>query len=205
MKKLLIFTFALLCFTAAANAEIGIGLKAGGGQEDNNFVSQIASPSYSFTENSGIGGLEVLWQEGSLYGLNENQILGIKAGFQVRGELEYKEYVGRETLTNNIYEFPLTVYYKYVIPESKFNVWGGIGATISNVKWELKDMDSSASDTQKNTKVYPHIKGGVEWRAGKVFGLGLDLGYNFGSEFNTGLLKRDIKGFEGTLATRFYF
>lgn len=206
MKKLLIFAFTLLCFTSAAMAEIGLGLRLGGGQDDNNFESEIPSLNYSFTETNALVGIEFFWQQGGLLGLNENQILGIRAGIQGRGELEYKEYVNRDTLTNNIYEFPITAYYKYAIPDSQFNVWGGLGASISNVEWKLKDMDSSLSYKNNYTRVFPHIKGGVEWRKGKLFGLGLDLGYNFGGNFKQGdQLKRDISGFEGALAARFYF
>lgn len=207
MKKLLIFAFTLLCFTSAAMAEIGLGLRLGGGQDDNNFKSEIASSDYSFSENNGLVGLEGFWEQGGLYGLGEDQIFGIKVGVQKHGELEYKNYDSyyRETYTNNVYEFPITAYYKYVIPETQLNIWGGIGATISNTEWENKDMDTSDSFTKKNSKVFPHIKGGVEWRACKLFGLGLDLGYNFGGEFKYYDLKRDISGFEGALAARFYF
>lgn len=205
MKKLVISVFAVLCAVSFAAAEVGIGLRAGGGQDDNNFKSEIDSPSYSFDENNGLVGLEGFWEQGGLYGLGEDQIFGIKVGVQKHGELEYKDYDYRDTTTNNIYEFPITAYYKYILPETKFNLWGGLGATISNTEWENKDMDSNDSLTQKNTKVFPHIKGGVEWRASKLFGLGLDVGYNFGGEFKAGTLKRDIGGFEGALAVRFYF
>ena len=54
MKKLLIFAFTLLCFTSAAMAEIGLGLRLGGGQDDNNFESEIPSLNYSFTETNAL-------------------------------------------------------------------------------------------------------------------------------------------------------
>ena len=84
--------------------------------------------------------------------------------------------------------------------------WAGAGATMAKIKWEYKDYGTGDSDTLNNTLVYPHIKAGAEWRPNKTFGLGLDLGYNFGGQFKAaGAFKRDISGFEGFLAARFYF
>ncbi len=207
MKKLLVFAFALLCFTAAATAEVGIGIKAGGGEDTDNIKSVfISNPNnYSEETNNGIFGLEVLWQQEGLFNLPSGHFLGAKAGVDFHGEIEYEDYSTNDKMDVNIYKFPITLYYKYALPETQFNIWGGAGVTAAKVNWKYTDIGLGMSAESDNTKVYPHIKGGVEWRTGKLFGLGLDLGYNFGTEFNSGLLKRDISGFEGALAARFYF
>lgn len=205
MKKLVLSVFAMMFIASLASAEIGLGIKGGAGQDDNNWQSEFSSSNYSFDENNGFAGVEVLWQQGGLYGWDNSQIVGVKVGAEKRGELEYKDYDFRDITTNNIYQFTITSFYKYAPDDTQFNFWGGVGATIGRVKWEDKDMDSSYEVTQKNTLVYPHIKGGVEWRPTQLFGLGLDLGYNFGGNFKVGDIKRDIRGFEGALAARFYF
>ena len=60
-------------------------------------------------------------------------------------------------------------------------------------------------DEKNKRQIFPHIKAGVEFRPYKNFGLGLDVGYNYAKEFKAWSYKRDIGGFEGALAARFYF
>ena len=120
--------------------------------------------------------------------------------------MEYKDYDVEAKLTNNIYEIPLTAYFKYAPKDIKFNFWGGAGVTVGHVKWEDESLVSSNSETKSNTLVYPHIAAGIEWRPNKIFGLGLDAAYKFGGNYKLlGVLKRDVSGFEGFLAARFYF
>ena len=207
MKKLAISVFAVLFMASFAAAEVGIGIKAGGGEDTDNIKSVfISNPNnYSEETNNGILGLEVLWQQEGLFNLPAGHFLGAKAGVDFHGQVEYEDYSTNDKMDVNIYKFPVTLYYKYALPETQLNIWGGAGVTAAKINWEYTDMTLGMSAETDNTKVYPHIKCGVEWRSGQLFGLGLDLGYNFGGKFDKGVMKRDISGFEGALAARFYF
>ena len=208
MKKLYIIMFAVLSLAGFAAAEVGIGLKAGGGEDDNNLKEAfIVNPNnYSSDENSGVAGVEVLWQQGGLFNLDAQHVIGAKAGFDIHGEAKFKDFTTDQQIKTNIFKIPVTAYYKYAPQEMPFNFWAGAGATMAKIKWEYNDYGTGDSASLSNTLVYPHIKAGAEWRPNKLFGLGLDVGYNFGGEFKAaGAFKRDISGFEGFLAARFYF
>lgn len=183
------------------SAEVGIGLKAGLGSTKSDYEDLYDSihSSKSYEDSSmGLFGVEVLYEQANLFNIGENNYLGVKAGFSVRGDEEIK--IPGDTLTASYYEIPLTVYFKKAFADSKWSLMGGAGVAFGKATEETNYTEASVN------KIFPFITAGAEVRFVKWFGLGLDLKYNFGAKMEEdGFVAKDVSGLEGAVAARFYF
>ena len=143
------------------------------------------------SKSGGIFALEVLHEWPS----SEENKIGVKAGLDFYGENELKLH-GLGTATEETYAIPVTVYYKWDKGLQNWSYWLGLG--LSYIHTELDDLSDS--------KFFPHITGGVEYRFTQAFALGLDLKYNFSSKITKdGAVLSDRSGLSAALAGRFYF
>jgi hypothetical protein len=187
----------VFAFAGLARAELGIGIKAGAVSAKGN-AKDIYEAAFSNPESVE---LQVLLGFEGFYE-RAGGGLGIRVSAELAGADHYEGYSGGKLYRDTVYTYkaPLTLYYKYGPQDSKFHFWAGGGATYMHVNYD--DSDLSAS------KVFPHVKGGIECRFTKHFGLGLDAGYNFSAKAETkginGIYK-DLTGIEGAVAMRFYF
>ncbi len=203
MRKLFIIMFCVFSLASFAAAEVGIGLKVGMGQDDDNLKATFLSDpnNYSSDESKGIGGVELIWQQQ----VEQESILGVKLGLDIYDKLKYSDLAANDEMNVDGYKIPVTVFYKYAPSEMPLNFWVGPGVTLACSDWEYNYHPTAFSAEKNKRQIFPHIKAGVEFRPYKNFGLGLDVGYNYAKEFKAWSYKRDIGGFEGALAARFYF
>lgn len=195
MKKLVLLALAIICLGSFSFAAVGLGVKLGVGENDPKTMDEMfdASLNATFSESPGIFGLEAFYEQG------DKNKLGAKIGLDFYGEnkLEIRSY---GDVTETTYALPLTIYYKYDpgIKEISFNA----GAGVTFIDSEVDD----SGDTLSESKLFPHITAGAEYRFSEVFGLGLDIKYNFSAkvEKNDAVLS-DRSGLSGALAARFYF
>ncbi|MDR0734858.1 MAG: outer membrane beta-barrel protein [Elusimicrobiota bacterium] len=197
MKKLFVAVIAVFAFAGLARAEFGIGIKAGAVSAKGN-TKDIYEANLNDTDTIEIPAL--LGFEGFFERAGGG--LGVRVSAELAGSDRYEGYRGGRLYKDTVYTYkvPLTVYYKYGPLDSKFHFWAGGGATYMLVNYD--DSNLSAN------KVFPHVKGGVECRFSRLFGLGLDVGYNFSAKTKaTGAAKvyKDLTGIEGAVAARFYF
>lgn len=197
MKKLLVSLLSFFCFASFSVAgDWGAGVKLGVGQNDPKSLNEAFDYlGGELTEGNGIFGLEVLHE----WHLNDDiNKLGVKVGLDVYGENEWKNSY-YHTVTETIYSFPITLYYKQDYGVKNWSWFAGAG--ISFMKGEVEE----GSDTYKKNTVFPHITAGAEYRFTDLFALGLDLKYNINAELKKGGYKSDRSGLSGALTARFYF
>ena len=108
MKKWLVAVFAVLFFAPISFADNwGFGVKLGVAETDPKTLNDVLDASGGkLTEGEGLFGLEVLHEWNLNSDINK---LGLKIGFDVYGENEYKSSLISK-ITENFYAFPLTVY-----------------------------------------------------------------------------------------------
>lgn len=197
MKKLVIAVLSVLFFIPVSWAgDWGTGIKLGLGQNDPKTLNEVFDYlGGELTEGNGIFGLEVLHE----WELNDDiNKLGAKVGLDVYGENEWKNPY-YHTVTETIYAFPLTVYFKQEYGLKKWSWFAGAGLTF--MKGEVEE----GPETYKDSQVFPHIAVGTEYRFTKLFALGLDLKYNINAELKKGSYKTDRSGISAALTGRFYF
>ncbi|MBQ7908262.1 MAG: porin family protein [Elusimicrobiaceae bacterium] len=196
MKKLFIMVLSVLFFAPAVFADNwGAGIKLGVGQNDPESLNDIYDYiGGKLTEGNGIFGLEVLheWELN-----NDLDKIGVKLGIDIYGENELKSYPYR--ITETIYAFPLTAYYKQEYGIERWSWFAGAGLTF--MKGEIED----GPETYKDSQVFPHIVAGAEYRFTKLFALGFEAKYNIGAKLKKGNYKTDRSGISGALTARFYF
>ena len=107
------------------------------------------------SKSGGIFALEVLHEWPS----SEENKIGVKAGLDFYGENELKLH-GLGTATEETYAIPVTVYYKWDKGLQNWSYWLGLG--LSYIHTELDDLSDS--------KFFPHITGGVEYRLERSLG-----------------------------------
>ena len=196
MKKWLVAVFAVLFFAPISFADNwGFGVKLGVAETDPKTLND-ALDAYGgkLTEGEGLFGLEVLHE----WNLNDDiNKLGLKLGLDVYGENEWKDYPDK--VTETIYAFPLTVYYKQDYGVKNRSWFAGAGITL--MKGEAEDGPA----TYKDSQVFPHITAGAEYRFTELFALGLEAKYNINAELKKGFYTTDRSGISGSLTGRFYF
>ena len=202
MKKLLVSLLSVFCFASFAVAgDWGAGVKLGVGENDpktlNKFFDYYGG---KLTEGNGIFGLEVFYE----WNLNDDvNKLGWKVGLDVYGENEWKAYPYK--ITETIYAFPITFYYKQDYGVKNWSWFAGAG--ISFMKGEVED----GLATYKDSTVFPHITAGAEYRFTEVFALGLEAKYNINAKLTKYipegplLYTTDRSGISAALTGRFYF
>lgn len=196
MKKLLVSLLSVFCFASFAVAgDWGAGVKLGVGENDPKSLNE-AFDYYGgkLTEGNGIFGLEVFYE----WNLNDDvNKLGWKVGLDVYGENEWK--YSYYKVTETIYAFPITFYYKQDYGVKNWSWFAGAGITL--MKGEAED----GPDTYKDSQVFPHITAGAEYRFTEVFALGLEAKYNINAELKKGFYTTDRSGISAALTGRFYF
>ena len=197
MKKLFIMVLSVLFFAPVVFADNwGAGIKLGVGQNDPESLNDIYdNVGGKLTEGNGIFGLEVLheWELN-----NDLDKIGVKLGIDIYGENEGKNPY-YHTITETIYAFPLTVYYKQDYGVERWSWFAGAGLTF--MKGEVEE----GLETYKDSQVFPHIIAGAEYRFTKLFALGFEAKYNIGAELEKGSYKTDRSGLSASLTARFYF
>jgi hypothetical protein len=202
MKRLVLLAAILSVVSAPCFAEFGLGVKLGAGQNDPKDLQAAFDTdpgNRKLTKSPAFFSLEGLY-EGNLLGLEGENKLGVKLGVDIYGQNKYENHTYNHKVTETTYALPISVYYKYDPGVKKFAFYGGAGATFISTKIEINNHDESES------KVFPHIIAGTEYRFSKLFALGLDLKYNISAKvekYNT--VMSDRSGFGGALAGRFYF
>lgn len=196
MKKLLVSLLSIFYFASFAVAgDWGAGVKLGVGENDPKSLNEVFDYyGGKLTEGNGIFGLEVLheWNLDS-----EIEKVGLKLGLDIYGENEWKAYPYK--ITETIFAFPLTVYYKQDYGVKNWSWFAGAGITL--MKGEAEDGPS----TYKDSQVFPHITAGAEYRFTELFALGLEAKYNINAELKKGFYTTDRSGISGSLTGRFYF
>ena len=191
---------AVCCFAPFVFADNwGFGVKLGVSSNDPKTLNEaLEGAGGKLTEGDGVFGLEVLHE----WNLNDDiNKLGLKLGLDVYGENEWKNYPYK--VTETIYAFPLTVYYKQDYGVERWSWFAGAGITF--MRGELDDGD----ETFNENIVFPHITAGAEYRFTEVFALGLEAKYNFSAEIEKHIYSMDYKtdrsGLGVSLTGRFYF
>ena len=208
MKKLCIALAAVFALSAAASAEVGVGLKLGMFKQSDNLDKTFAwDSSDKISDDKYFGGLEFLFQD---Y-FATNSMIGFKVGAEMRAPLKrtITALPGGPYLKNDLYTFPVTLYYKYAPTCFPLEFWLGGGVSAGYSKWTSNYV--TGSTTASSMIVFPHLNAGLELRASDHIGIGIDGAYNFNAksaeDFGVGRAnyKRDISGLEGNLALRYYF
>ena len=114
------------------------------------------------------------------------------------GENEWKNSY-YHTVTETIYAFPITLYYKQDYGVKNWSWFAGAGITF--MKGEMEEGPS----TYKDSQVFPHITAGAEYRFTELFALGLEAKYNINAELKKGFYTTDRSGISAALTGRFYF
>lgn len=197
MKKLL---FAVLCLGCLSSftwgGQWGAGVKVGVGQNDPKTLEALFDHATAYdrkiTRSGGFFAVEVLHEWDFQSPANK---IGLKLGADIYGENELKIY-GLGTATEETYAIPLSVYYKRENGTQEWSYSVGLGATY--IDTEVDDVSDS--------KIFPHIMAGAEYRFTKTFALGLDLKYNIAAKVKKeGDVLSDRSGLSAALAARFYF
>lgn len=201
MKKKL--TIALLAVFIAplafAQSNWGVGVKLGAGENDPKTLQEIYDNiGGDLTKGYGIFGLEALYERT----IQDQHKAGVKLGLDVYGDNEYEHRLISK-ITEETYAIPLTLYYKWDGGVKNWSFFAGAGATY--MKAEMDD----GTDSYSESKIFPHIAGGAEYRFTELFALGFDVKYNFNAKLEKHIeaidYKTDRSGFSGALAARFYF
>lgn len=121
-----------------------------------------------------------------------------------------------------LWQIPLTLYYKYKIPNG-IHLTAGFGISIVQIKWKEEGhyyystvWSPSVSETlggeSDKTKIIPHLNFGIEWRTSASFGIGLDAKYLLGSDVAApwdsakyGAGSISLKGWQPALSVHVYF
>lgn len=230
MKKILIAVLSVLFFAPAVFADNwGLGFKAGVGQNDpkdiKKFDSAITAPQNSLEEEEVFGGLEALYE----WDVNsEADKIGIRLGYEAFGENKAEKssktisgsLVTEEevSLKEETYSIPVTVYYKRDNGVKNWSYYAGAGVTFVRSKLTYTEEEEvetlggvdvsevSDSESLSDSKIFPHIVAGAEYRFTELFALGLEAKYNIAAKVKKdGWVLSDRSGISGALTARFYF
>ena len=194
MKKLVLVVLAVFVASAAFAGNWGLGLKLGYGQNDPKTMKDLFD-AYGGTldENGGVFAIEGQY-EWDLQGANK---LGLRFGLDFYGNNELTQ---GSTTTENTIALPLTVYYRWDGGVKAFSYYAGGGITYIETEMEAPGLERSES------KWFPHVLAGAEYRFSELFALGIEAKYNISAEVKKeGATYSDRSGVVGVLVGRFYF
>ena len=230
MKKILVVVLGVLFFAPAVFADNwGLGLKVGAGQNDpkdvKRFDKSILAQDNSLEEGEAFGGLEALYE----WNINSDaNKVGVRLGWEFldenKAEKSQKQIIGalrveeEASLEEESYAIPLTIYYKRDNGVKKLSYFAGVGVTFIRSELTLSQeeevetlagvdqSEESSSESLSDSKVFPHVVLGAEYRFTELFALGLEAKYNIGAKVKKdGWTLSDRSGFSGALTARFYF
>ncbi|MGE4385622.1 MAG: outer membrane beta-barrel protein [Endomicrobiaceae bacterium] len=208
MKKIFMAAMFFFVFAATAGASSLEGFYLGGS------LGAAGSDNFDTLQNqeTALGNSTDLEESNFSYGIqagyekpliNEQSLLGIRIGVDWYSDVSLEIINDAEKNTSNGYSIPVTVYYKYLLNDSKIAFLGGLGLTFINMTLNEKDTTTGDSIDYDDSKTCPHITAGVEYRFSELFALSLDFKYAINAEIKRNGTKRDL-GFQGALAARFY-
>lgn len=220
----------MFCFFAPAvfADNWGFGLKAGIGQNDPKSIKEFDKEDTwqhnSLEEEAVFAGVEALYE----WNLNsEADKIGLRLGYEAFGENKAEKsdktisgYLVTEeeiSLKEETYSIPVTVYYKRDNGVKNWSYYAGAGVTFvrskltytEEVEEEILggvDVEVSDSESLSDSKIFPHIVAGAEYRFTELFALGLEAKYNISAKVKKdGGVLSDRSGLSGALTARFYF
>ena len=194
MKKVVLAVLAVMCFASISFAGGGLGLKLGGAQNDPKTLEEL----FDYYGGELTKGYGVFALEGFYEWAREKGKIGLRFGFDFYGDNELK--VGYGKITETTYAIPLTLYYKW---DKGIKAWSGyLGGGLTYINTEIE----VGADEDSESKFFPHIVGGLEYRFTKVFALGFEGKYNIAAKVKKdGDVYSDRSGISGALVGRFYF
>ncbi len=191
-------------------SQFGFGVRAGMAQND---PKDLEGDGGDLKKRPAVWGLDVFYETNSDPDF-ENSKIGIKLGADWYGKNElsavvYDGYYYGFHATETSYAFPLTLYYKKDKGVGDLSFLLGVGFTLIYSRMEL---EGSAVWPQKftETKMFPHVTAGAEYRFSEQFALGLDIKYNINAKVEKvvdgeELVLSDRSGLGAALTGRFYF
>lgn len=190
MKKTLLTVLTVLFFAPMAFADNwGAAVKAGLGENDpktlNDGYHNVIGDR-DLTESDGFFGLEALYE----HNLTNYDKIGVRLGVDFYGENELEVSSRTEDFradaTENTYAIPLTVYYKRDNGIKNWSFFAGAGITYIHSKLEYEEENfigiDRYEDSVSDSKIFPHIMAGTEYRFSELFALGLEAKYNFSAK-----------------------
>ena len=218
MKKTLLTVLTVLFFAPMAFADNwGAAVKAGLGENDpktlNDGYHNVIGDR-DLTESDGFFGLEALYE----HNLTNYDKIGVRLGVDFYGENELEVSSRTEDFradaTENTYAIPLTVYYKRDNGIKNWSFFAGAGITYIHSKLEYEEENfigiDRYEDSVSDSKIFPHIMAGTEYRFSELFALGLEAKYNFSAKTEKNyeglnVVLSDRSGLSGAVTARFYF
>lgn len=181
MKKTLLTVLTVLFFAPMAFADNwGAAVKAGLGENDpktlNDGYHNVIGDR-DLTESDGFFGLEALYE----HNLTNYDKIGVRLGVDFYGENELEVSSRTEDFradaTENTYAIPLTVYYKRDNGIKNWSFFAGAGITYIHSKLEYEEENfigiDRYEDSVSDSKIFPHIMAGTEYRFSELFALGV--------------------------------
>lgn len=207
MKKTFMAVMIFFAFAATAGASslegfyLGGSLGATGSDNFDTLQNQLSALGYStdLEESNFSYGIQAGYEKPMI---DEQSLLGVRMGIDWHSDVSLTIDAVDKT-TSNGYSIPVTVYYKYLMNDSKMAFLGGLGVTFINMTLTEKNSSTGDSVDYDDSKACPHITAGAEYRFSKLFALSLDFKYAINAEIKRGDTKRDL-GFQGAVAARFY-
>lgn len=218
MKNTLLTVLTVLFFAPMAFADNwGAAVKAGLGENDpktlNDGYHNVIGDR-DLTESDGFFGLEALYE----HNLTNYDKIGVRLGVDFYGENELEVSSRTEDFradaTENTYAIPLTVYYKRDNGIKNWSFFAGAGITYIHSKLEYEEENfigiDRYEDSVSDSKIFPHIMAGTEYRFSELFALGLEAKYNFSAKTEKNyeglnVVLSDRSGLSGAVTARFYF
>ena len=207
MKKMLLAVFSIFILSSVSMANgWGLGVKLGLGGNDPKGMEQLWNTyGGTFTKSPGVFAIEGQYEWDLPLEKTYTNKIGLRFGFDFYGEnkLEHTSFTASENTT----AFPITVYFK-TSPEDipNFSVYLGGGITILSTEAKVGNL------TYDESKVFPHLVLGGEYRFNKTFALGLELKCNIEAQIEkdnvlgaNDVILSDRSGAQGALVARFYF
>lgn len=203
MRKALLSLCLISMFSGFAFAEAFLGVKYGIGETETNIRTAGNTGSYDYDNKKSIYAVELGFEAP----VGAEQIsAGLKFAYNMFGEVKAEDYTQANDFKNTTYAVPMTIYCKFKTSDIGLHFWGGAGITFASMKSE-GNLGGLLQEETKNI-FFPHISAGIEFRFSEFMGIGIDLGYNFNAkieEANTIFRQyKDLTGFQGLLAARFY-
>ena len=203
LKKLFLALSFIAVVVCYAKADFGVSVEGGGVLTGSNNLDKIEIPkpnggSFSLTRDESTGSpggwlIALFYDVPDAFGLGEKHSVGAKLGYSAYENTSiYTDLYAGSPLTlallydvkSEIYSIPFTIYYKYDL-SGKWKVWAGTGLSFITNKWIINTVNLSRTNSE--TKVVPHLATGIEWQFSQLFGLELNLGYQFDAKFKSGL------------------
>lgn len=216
MKKVLLAVCAVVFVAGISFAEFGASIRLGAIGEDSNFdkIEKVHGISSENDTSNFTWGADIFFEKAGLFGLKNESIFGIKAGYiqYSKEKVSFDDGFERVSFTSKAYGIPVIVYYKHVLNE-QWRLSGGLGVNFIANKWE--GNINGIKEDKNDSAISPLLTVGGEWLFAKNFSLSAELGYQFNAKFedkrfwytqgsSKEFLKRDLTGLVFNFAVNAY-